>query len=295
MDMRSETGGVSQKESDEQQRNWTAQQWKKKAADSLANYDPTRAKLNFEGRTGRCRATIDTSKSIAQKMAENLAARGIGDPNSNADGKRKYRTIAKFIFGGNRERMHELAFGAQKVDLTKGADNSGITRCQEIEDWARDVYNFMAKRYGEENIISFYVHLDEKNPHIHCTMVPVDASRNRISWKSVFGDGREAESANMTALHSELLEQVNQKWGLERGSNMEETKARHRSTEEYKRELVSEVCDLETTRRGLLQADPSGRDKIEGHLDDDRQPPGAQAGHSRRDRRDRPSVWPGRL
>lgn len=48
MDMRSETGGVSQKESDEQQRNWTAQQWKKKAADSLANYDPTRAKLNFE-------------------------------------------------------------------------------------------------------------------------------------------------------------------------------------------------------------------------------------------------------
>jgi hypothetical protein len=52
-------------------------------------------------------------------------------------------------------------------------------------------------------------------------MVPVDIARNRISWKSVFGDGREAESANMTALHSELLEQVNQKWGLERGSNME--------------------------------------------------------------------------
>ena len=264
MDMRSETGGVSQKESDEQQRNWTAMQWKKKAADSLANYDPTRAKLNFEVVRGGVVQPIDTSKSIAQKMAENLAARGIRDPNSNADGKRKYRTIAKFIFGGNRERMHELAFGTQKVDLTKGADNSGITRCQEIEDWARDVYNFMAKRYGEENIISFYVHLDEKNPHIHCTMVPVDASRNRISWKSVFGDGREAESANMTALHSELLEQVNQKWGLERGSNMEETKARHRSTEEYKRELVSEVCDLETTRQGLLRQIRRAEIKLKG-------------------------------
>ena len=264
MDMRSETGGVSQKESDEQQRNWTAQQWKKKAADSLANYDPTRAKLNFEVVRGGVVQSIDTSKSIAQKMAENLAARGIRDPNSNADGKRKYRTLAKFIFGGNRERMHELAFGTQKVDLTKGADNSGITRCQEIEDWARDVYNFMAKRYGEDNIISFYVHLDEKNPHIHCTMVPVDIARNCISWRTVFGSTIEAESANMTALHSELVEQVNKKWGLERGSNMEETKARHRSTEEYKRELVSEVCDLETTRQGLLRQIRRAEIKLKG-------------------------------
>ena len=264
MDMRSETGGVSQKESDEQQRNWTAQQWKKKAADSLANYDPTRAKLNFEVVRGGVVQPIDTSKSIAQKMAENLAARGIRDPNSNADGKRKYRTLAKFIFGGNRERMHELAFGTQKVDLTKGADNSGITRCQEIEDWARDVYNFMAKRYAEDNIISFYVHLDEKNPHIHCTMVPVDIARNRISWRTVFGSTIEAESANMTALHSELVEQVNKKWGLERGSNMEETKARHRSTEEYKRELVSEVFDLETTRQGLLRQIRRAEIKLKG-------------------------------
>ena len=264
MDMRSETNGISQRESDEQQRNWTAQQWRKKASDSLANYDPTRAKLNFEIARGGVVQPIDTSKSIAQKMAENLAARGIKDPNSGNNGKRKYRTIAKFIFGGNRERMHELAFGNQKVDLTKGADNSGITRCKDIEDWARDVYNFMAKRYGEENIISFYVHLDEKNPHCHCTLVPVDAGRNRIPWKSVFGDGREAESANMTALHSELLEQVNKKWGLERGSNMAETRARHRSTEEYKRELVSEVCDLETSRQELLRQIRRAEIKLKG-------------------------------
>ena len=48
MDMRSTTSGVSLQESDEQQRNWTKQHWEKKAKDSLSNYDPTRAKLNFE-------------------------------------------------------------------------------------------------------------------------------------------------------------------------------------------------------------------------------------------------------
>ena len=43
----------------------------------LANYDPTRASLNFEVTKGGVVQPIDKSKSIAQKMAENLAARGI--------------------------------------------------------------------------------------------------------------------------------------------------------------------------------------------------------------------------
>lgn len=264
MDMRSTTSGVSSQESDEQQRNWTKQHWEKKAKDSLSNYDPTRAKLNFEVVKGGIIQPIDTSKTIAEKMAENLAARGIKDPNARPNAVMKRRTVAQFIFGGNRERMHELAFGNQTVDLTKGADNSSIVRRKDIEEWAKDVYSFMAKRFGEDNIISFYVHLDEKNPHCHCTLVPVYPVKNRISWKSVFGDGREAESANMTKLHSELQEAVSEKWGLERGSNMEETRARHRSTEEYKRELVSEVCNLQSTREDLLKQIHRAEIKLKG-------------------------------
>lgn len=262
--MRSTTSGVSVQESNEQQRNWTKQHWEKKAKDSLSNYDPTRAKLNFEVVKGGIVQPIDTSKTIAEKMAESLAARGIKDPNARPNAVMKRRTVAQFIFGGNRGRMHELAFGDQTVDLTKGADNSSIVRCKDIEEWAKDVYSFMAKRFGEDNIISFYVHLDEKNPHCHCTLVPVDPAKNRISWKGVFGDGREAESANMTKLHSELQEAVSEKWGLERGSNMEETRARHRSTEEYKRELVSEVCSLQSTREDLLKQIRRAEIKLKG-------------------------------
>ena len=264
MDMRSTTSGVSAQESNEQQRNWTKQHWEKKANDSLSNYDPTRAKLNFEVVKGGIVQPIDTSKTIADKMAENLATRGIKDPNARPNAVMKRRTVAQFIFGGNRELMHELAFGDQTVDLTKGADNSSIVRCKGIEEWAKDVYSFMAKRFGEDNIISFYVHLDEKNPHCHCTLVPVDPAKNRISWKGVFGDGREAESTNMTKLHSELQEAVSEKWGLERGSNMEETRAKHRSTEEYKRELVSEVCSLQSTREDLLKQIHRAEIKLKG-------------------------------
>lgn len=79
MDMRSTTSGISQMESNEQQRNWSEEQWKNKAKDSLANYDPTRASLNFEVVKGGMVQPIDKSKSIAQKMADNLTARGIKD------------------------------------------------------------------------------------------------------------------------------------------------------------------------------------------------------------------------
>ena len=264
MDMRSTTSGISQMESNEQQRNWSDEQWKNKAEDSLANYDPTRAALNFEVVKGGMVQPIDKSKSIAQKMADNLAARGIKDPNANPNAVMKRRTVAQFIFGGNRERMHELAFGDQRVDLTKGADNSGITRCKDIEEWAKDVYEFMSKKYGEENIMGFYVHLDEMNPHIHCTLVPVDPVKNRISWTSVFGKNMKEESFNMTRLHSELEREVNRKWGLERGSNMAETKTRHRSTEEYKRDLVREVTNLQQTKQELIKQIHRNEIKLKG-------------------------------
>ena len=264
MDLHPETNGISRSESDEQQRNWSQDKWQRKAKEPLSNYDPTRAHLNFEVTRGGVVQPIDTSKTIAEKMAESLAARGIKDPNARPNVRRKQRTIAKFIFGGNRERMHELAFGAQQVDLHKGTDNSHITRCKDIENWARDVYNFVAKKYGEENIVSFYVHLDEKNPHAHCTLVPVDKEKNRISWVSVFGKNKYEEGAHLTMLHTDLEREVSRKYGLERGSNKAETQARHRSTEEYKRDLISEVCSLETTREGLLKQIHRAEIKLKG-------------------------------
>ena len=157
-----------------------------------------------------------------------------------------------------------MAFGDQRVDLTKGADNSGITRCKYIEEWAKDIYSFMAKKYGEENIMSFYVHLDEMNPHIHCTLVPVDAEKNQISWRTVFGQNMKEESFNMTKLHSELEREVNRKWGLKRGNNTVETKAKHRSLYEYKLDLVREVTHL------LLKKDKLDREihEMEARIND---------------------------
>ena len=130
-----------------------------KYAMSKGNYDPTRKHLNFEIVPGGKVRPIDTSRNIPERIADILGRRGIKDPNEGLV-EPKYRTVVNIIFGGSRKRMHELAFGTQKVDFEKGADNTRIKRKSDIERWAKDVYAFVCGRYGEQNIAAFIVQGD---------------------------------------------------------------------------------------------------------------------------------------
>ena len=186
---------------------------------------------------------VDTSRNIPERMADILRFRGIKDPNEGLP-EPKYRTVVNIIFGGSRERMQELAFGSQKVDYEKDADNSHIQRKADIERWAKDVYSFVSGRYGEQNIAAFIVHLDEINPHVHCTLLPI--KDGRFAYKEIFaGKDKFEYSARMKQLHSDFFSEVNTKWGMSRGTSISETGARHRSTEEYRRMLSEECTSIE--------------------------------------------------
>ena len=251
MDIRP-SSGVSAGESMEEQRKWSEKKWDQKEKDSTANYDRSRTHLNFEVGKGGVIKEVDDSVSIDARMREIISARGLKVPTSNVGSSRPRRIIAQIIFGGSREDMHRLAFGMQKVDLSKQGDNSGIERREAIEQWAKDTYDFACRKFGEENIVSFYVHLDETNPHIHCSVIPV--KDNRVSWKSIFGGGTLAEQRSAFAkFHTEYADEVGKKYGLERGYSKEETKARHVSTEEYRLNLIREVHDLANKLDGLYK------------------------------------------
>ena len=205
------------------------------------NYDPTREHLNFEIVNGKVRP-VDKSRSIPDRMAESLRQRGIKDPNEGLV-EPKYRTVVNIILGGSRELMRQLAFGKQDVDFEQGADNSRIVRKPEIEQWAKDAYRFISEKYGEQNITAFVVHLDEQNPHVHCTLLPI--KDGKFAYKEIFaGKDKYEYSARMKQLHSDFAE-VNRKWGLSRGSSVSESGARHRTTEEYRRMLSEECTTIE--------------------------------------------------
>lgn len=223
---------------------------KESAKKAQWNYDPSRERLNFEIGKGGVVKEVDKMKTIPQRIKENLEARGIKDPNIPLINQGKdpyYRTVANFILGGNREVMRILAFGNQKVDWDHGADNSDLKRMPEIEAWAKDAYAFMCKKYGEQNIAAFVVHLDETNPHCHCTVLPI-TKKNKFSFFGVFLKGnntKDALSEYMDSLHTEYAEEVGLKYGMERGDSIKETGAVHRTTEEYRRKLWKDALEKE--------------------------------------------------
>lgn len=59
-------------------------------------------------------------------------------------------------------------------DLHVSADREKIERL-----FFERTYSFLCDRYGEQNVVSAYVHKDEKTPHMHFAFVPVTEDKKR--------------------------------------------------------------------------------------------------------------------
>ena len=226
--------------SNEQQRNWSDDLFERKAKNPDHNYDRSRTALNFQVGPGGRITEIDESRRIGDKVDEIIKKHLRPNARVTAISNR----AVMVVFGGNRERMREMAFGSQELNEYEET-NGHLIRQPEIEQWAKDVYGFVCREFGEENVASFIVHLDETGPHAHCVFVPLTAD-GRLSSKEVLGGKTKIDAKqHMRDLHTRLAE-VNRKYGLDRGDDIHETGARHRSTSEYNRDLHRENARLET-------------------------------------------------
>lgn len=52
-----------------------------------------------------------------------------------------------------------------------------------LKEFFKASYDFFEKRYGRENVISAYVHMDETTPHMHFAFVPVVFDKKRELYK----------------------------------------------------------------------------------------------------------------
>ncbi len=238
MDLRA-VKSISAAESDEHQRNWNDELFERKAKNPDHNYDPSRVGLNFQIGRGGVIGPVDKSCRINDRISGIIKMR----LNEKARVTKASNRAVQIVFGGNRDRMREMAFGDQI--LNEDTETNGhIIRQREIEQWAKDVYCFVCREFGEDNIASFIVHLDERNPHAHCVFVPITAD-GRLCAKDVIGGKTKADAQKrLRELHTRFAE-VSRKYGLDRGDDIRETGARHRSTDEYKRELHRENAMLE--------------------------------------------------
>ena len=241
-------------EANENERHWNDDKIDRKNQDPTNHYDKTRMKLNFEiGPDGKVHPLGYQEKSLEVRLQERLTE--LGWKPFKPDSKIQPNCCAKFIFGGNHDRTLEMAFGPQTVNLDKGADNSHLQRCPEIEQWAKDVYDWCAKRYGQENIIGFQVHLDESSPHIHALIVPVGqrakSGRECVMWSAKFGKSRYGYGHILREMHTSLYEEVGSKYGLERGDSIEGRNVNHLSKRDYIRKLSKDAKQAEKAVKGL--------------------------------------------
>lgn len=65
-------------------------------------------------------------------------------------------------------------------DITKESEETQI-------EALKQAYEELKEMYGEENIISAVIHVDETTPHLHCDFVPL-TKRGNLSAKDVIGD-----------------------------------------------------------------------------------------------------------
>ena len=241
-------------EANENERHWNDDKIDRKNQDPTNHYDKTRMKLNFEiGPDGKVHPLGYQEKSLEVRLQERLTE--LGWKPFKPDSKIQPNCCAKFIFGGNHDRTLEMAFGTQTVNLEKGADNSHLQRCPEIEQWAKDVYDWCTKRYGQENIIGFQVHLDESSPHIHALIVPVGqrakSGRECVMWSAKFGKSRYEYGHILREMHTSLYEEVGSKYGLERGDSIEGRNVNHLSKRDYIRKLSKDAKQAEKAVKGL--------------------------------------------
>lgn len=241
-------------EANENERHWNDDKIDRKNQEPTNHYDKTRMKLNFEiGPDGKVHPLGYQEKSLEVRLQERLTE--LGWKPFKPDSKIQPNCCAKFIFGGNHDRTLEMAFGTQTVNLDKGADNSHLQRCPEIEQWAKDIYDWCAKRYGQENIIGFQVHLDESSPHIHALIVPVGqrakSERECVMWSAKFGKDRFEYGRILKEMHTSLYEDVGSKYGLERGDSIGGHNVQHLHKREYIRKLTKEAKQAEKAVKGL--------------------------------------------
>ena len=241
-------------EANENERRWNNDKIDRKNLDPTNHYDKTRMKLNFEiGPDGKVHPLGYQKKSLEVRLQERLTE--LGWKPFKPDSKIQPNCCAKFIFGGNHDRTLEMAFGTQTVNLDKDADNSHLQRCPEIEQWAKDVYDWCARRYGQENIIGFQVHLDESSPHIHALIVPVGqrakSGRECVMWSAKFGKTRYEYGQILREMHTSLYEEVGSKYGLGRGDSIVGRNVQHLHKRDYIRKLAKEAKQAEKAVKGL--------------------------------------------
>ncbi len=318
-----------------ERRDWTEETYLAKNKQPGNRYDWSRRHLNFEIKSGkkitsRNGKTVYISpriiplgtqrKSLKKRYEQRL--KELNFKPWREDAPNQPNTCVDFVLSGDHDRMTEIAFG-KPMDFDWQEDNSWVSLADDpnrpgmkmIETMAMDYYDFLCRKFGEENVIGLECHLDETTPHFHALVIPVAERVKRgrvggyeldpdvesdgkerpehittrqferlkeeeqsfyrpatpkkvltVSYSHYFGETKYEESQSFRKWHDMLHDEVNCKWGLERGEDTSlmtvEERKEHRK--KNKRQLERErLLALEKAEEAEKKAQESEKKALE--------------------------------
>ena len=144
-----------------------------------------------------------------------------------------------------------------------------------IEDWCNDSLKWIRETYGEQNLVSAVLHMDEKTPHIHATVIPIVTGERRKAGQEEQNGKKKYRKKNpqdvrlcaddVMARHrlkhyQDTYAQAMNKYGLQRG--VDGSLAKHISTMQYYKQLVEQQDSLQENIEKLLGLEEEAMKKL---------------------------------
>ena len=105
------------------------------------------------------------------------------------------------------------------------------------EDFFKESYKFLEDRYGDDNVVSAYVHLDEATPHMHFSFVPVvyDSKKDILKVNAK----QKVSRSDLQSFHKDLQEHLDRA-NIKCNVLNEATREGNKSIDELKRQSATE-------------------------------------------------------
>lgn len=183
--------------------------------------DPERRNLNRYYEINK-----HTSKPLWQAIEDRISE-GYNARNKQGELKEIRKDAVKYtthILTGSHKEMMEIFSDEKKM-----------------EAWINANIHFLVEEFGEQNIVRFALHMDEKTPHIHAVTVNLTKD-GRLSAKELIGNKKQMQERQDR--YAERMEQ----FGLKRG--LRNTGVRHEDAKEYYKRM-NEALALEDDGNSL--------------------------------------------
>ena len=170
--------------------------------------------------------------------------------------------------GSNQVRAIRINVSATHEDMER------IQREGRLNEWCADNLRYFADTFGKENSVAAHLHMDEKTPHMHVTLVPIVKGERKRRKREEQAKKRyrkkPADSVRLCAddIMSRLKLKSYQdsyaaamaKYGLQRG--IDGSEARHVSTQQYYRDIKRQTKELKAEVVELQEQKDTAREEL---------------------------------